>query len=60
VPALQAFRDYMKLPLALRIRAAEDHVRAIEDDDARDVESGVCASATVRPGRKCRAERGSP
>lgn len=113
--ALDAFGAYVKLPLALRLRAAEDHVRAIEAKDARDVpaprrvlvpvagddgkcfqtctgpescrprfgdrwgtqcaatqfvclracpgakvESGVCATATVRPGERCRAERGAP
>ena len=113
--ALDAFGAYVKLPLALRLRAAEDHVRAIEARDTRDVpaprrvlvpvegdggkcfdactgrescrprfgdrwgtqcaatqfvclracpgakvESGVCATATVRAGERCRAERGSP
>jgi len=113
--ALDAFGVYVKLPLALRLRVAEDHVRAIEAKDARDVpgprrvlvpvagdagkcfqtctgpescrarfgdrwgtqcaatqfvclrtcpgtkvETGVCATATVRPGERCRAERGSP
>jgi hypothetical protein len=113
--ALDAFRAYMKLPLALRVRAAQEHVRTIEASDAREVpaprrvlvpvdsddgkcfrdcigpascrqrfgdrsgvqcaatqficlracpgarvETGICATATVHAGEKCRAELGSP
>lgn len=109
--ALDEFRTYVRLPLALRLRAAEDHMRAIEAKGAREVreprrvlvpvggdggkcfrdctgpescrprfgdrwglqcaatqficlrscpgarvETGVCATASVRPGEKCRAE----
>jgi hypothetical protein len=109
--ALDEFRAYVRLPLALRLRAAEDHMRGIEARGAREVreprrvlvpvggdggkcfrdctgpescrprfgdrwglqcagtqficlrscpgarvETGVCATASVRPGETCRAE----
>jgi tetratricopeptide (TPR) repeat protein len=115
--AVSAFRSYLDLPLALRLRAAEDHLRALAAqggaaspaapsgprrvlvpagaDSARcfqdctgpsscrprfgdrwghactttqficleacpgaRVEPGLCATATLRPGERCRTERG--
>ena len=38
--ALTAFRSYVRQPLALRLRAAEDHIRAIEAKPAKGVPSG--------------------
>ena len=107
--AAESFRAYIKVPLTLRVRAAEDHLRAIESKDEREVaaprrvlvpidrgkcfqdctgpssrrslfgdrwgtqcaatqfvclracsgarvESGPCATASIHPSEKCRAE----
>jgi hypothetical protein len=109
--AAESFRAYVKLPLALRLRAAEDQLRAIESKDGHEVpaprrvlvpvdsdggkcfqectgpsscrphfgdrwgtqcaatefvclracsgarvESGPCATVSIHPGEKCRAE----
>ena len=35
--AAESFRAYIKLPLALRVAAAQDHLRVIEPKDQRDV-----------------------
>jgi hypothetical protein len=50
----ESLRAYIKLPLALRVRAVEDHLRAIESKNAREIAAPRRVLVPVgRDGGKC-------
>jgi hypothetical protein len=52
--AAESFRAHIKLPLGLRVRAAEDHLRAIESKDEPEVAAPRRVLVPVdRDGGKC-------